>query len=323
VRTIYLKELADHFSSLRFLLMASLVFMASVVGVYLAGQGVRELLSRGAGPYLEGRAFLMLFTAPGAMLSLASLFALAGPLAPLVLGFDSVSRERSQGTLSKILSQPVYRDEVLLGKFLAGLAAMAVLLAALLLILSGLAMLGLGLVPSAGEAARLACWYLLSLLYLGLWLGLAILLSVACRSAPASAMACAALWVAAGFFVPALGQTAAGAAVVVADPSAPTQAERAAYDRVSRAVTMASPPAVFGEASRILLDPSHRGSRQDLSIATMSRLDRFLVSQFQGGVGLGQSLILLLPHLAVLAAAALVSFFLSFLVFARQEVRSA
>ena len=37
------------------------------------------------------------------------------------LGFDAVNGEHNRRTLSRILSQPIYRDALLFGKFLAGL----------------------------------------------------------------------------------------------------------------------------------------------------------------------------------------------------------
>ena len=37
------------------------------------------------------------------------------------LGFDAVNSEHNRRTLSRILSQPIYRDALLFGKFIAGL----------------------------------------------------------------------------------------------------------------------------------------------------------------------------------------------------------
>ena len=53
------------------------------------------------------------------------------------LGFDSVNSEFNRRTLSRVLSQPIYRDALLLGKFLGGLATLAVALVALWLIVLG------------------------------------------------------------------------------------------------------------------------------------------------------------------------------------------
>ena len=42
------------------------------------------------------------------------------------LGFDAVNSEHNRRTLSRILAQPIYRDALLFGKFLAGLATLAI-----------------------------------------------------------------------------------------------------------------------------------------------------------------------------------------------------
>lgn len=323
MRAIIRKELADHFGSTRFLILVSLVMMTAILGTWLAAQGVREVLAEGAGEHLRGRTFLLMFTAPGSFLPMTVLLALFGPGVGLVLGFDAINRERAQGTLSKILSQPVYRDEVIIGKFLAGLITIGILLTSLIVLLIGLALAGAGLVPTTGELARLAAWWLAGLVYLGFWLGLAIWLSIVFRSVATSALAGAAMWLLLTFLVPVLGQAAAAVLAPMDDPGRPRPDELAVYDKIGRTVSLASPAAVFGEASSILLDPTNRGGEQALRLATMSPLDRFLLDRFQGVLSVSQSLILAAPDLLVLLAFALATWLGSFLVFVRQEVRSA
>ena len=42
------------------------------------------------------------------------------PLIAIGLGFDAINGEHNRRTLSRILSQPIYRDALLFGKFLGG-----------------------------------------------------------------------------------------------------------------------------------------------------------------------------------------------------------
>ena len=42
------------------------------------------------------------------------------------LGFDLINSEHNRRTLSRILAQPIYRDALLFGKFLAGLLTIAI-----------------------------------------------------------------------------------------------------------------------------------------------------------------------------------------------------
>ena len=82
-----------------------------------------------------------------------SFIALLGFLIPLVaiaLGFDAINGEFNRRTLSRILAQPIYRDALLFGKFLAGLLSLTIALVSLWLL-----MLGLGfLLPRAAAEHR-------------------------------------------------------------------------------------------------------------------------------------------------------------------------
>jgi ABC-2 type transport system permease protein len=110
IKTIIKKELADHFSSYRFTIIFALIAMLSLTTAYMVGLNIRNELAGVAKPRFI---FLMLFTSSGALFSLVQFVAFFGPLVGLVLGFDTINRERSQGTLSKLLSQPIYRDPAL------------------------------------------------------------------------------------------------------------------------------------------------------------------------------------------------------------------
>src|SRR3546814_12636647 len=79
--------------------------------------------------------------------------------------------------MSRILSQPIYRDALLLGKFLAGLLTLAISLICLWLLLIGLGLLLLGVPPSGEEVARSLVFLFVALAYAGVWLAVALLFS--------------------------------------------------------------------------------------------------------------------------------------------------
>src|SRR5437667_2389216 len=110
------------------------------------------------------------------------------------LGFDAVNSEFNRRTLSRVLSQPIYRDALLLGKFLAGLATLAVALVALWLIVLGAGILMLGLPPREVEVARGIGFLVVAIAYGGVWLAVALLFSVIFRSTATSALCALGLW---------------------------------------------------------------------------------------------------------------------------------
>ena len=143
---IYKKELADHFSSYRFVILFALIAMVAFITSYMAGINLRENLEGIAKPKFV---FLMLFNTTGALFSMVQFVAFFGPLIGLVLGFDAINRERAHGTLIKLVSQPIYRDAVINGKFLAGATTIAIMLLAIVLVISGFGLALLGVSPAS------------------------------------------------------------------------------------------------------------------------------------------------------------------------------
>jgi ABC-2 type transport system permease protein len=314
---VYRKELGDHFSSARFILLLTVILMISLVMAFMTGAGLRTELEGFAKPSLV---FLMLFTSTGALFSLAQFVAFFGPLIGLVLGFDAINRERTARTLSKLLAQPIYRDAVLNGKFLAGLTTVAVLLTSIVLLISGLGLWVLGVVPGAEEVGRLAVYLVISIVYVGFWLGLAILFSVLLRSMATSALAVLAVWIFLAFLVP-LGATA------VADGMAPVPAAGAPvsvdtvlrHERIQRTVAYVSPMALYTDATDVILDPMRKTTR---SLVLMGPIERLSISRFESPLPLAESVLVVAPLLVLLVAGTFVCFGVCYTCFMRQEIRA-
>src|SRR5262249_22663322 len=128
VGVVFLKELSDHLTSARMRVLEWLVVLTAFAAGYGAIQQVKER------PAQEPFLFLRLLTPTREKYPLRSFVSFLASLVPLRaigLGFDSVNGEHSRRTLSRILAQPIYRDALLFGKFLAGLATLAISLIAL------------------------------------------------------------------------------------------------------------------------------------------------------------------------------------------------
>ena len=198
IGAIFRKELSDHFSSYRFTIIFALIAMASLITTYMAGIGLKEELAGVAKPNFV---FLMLFTSTGSVFSLVQFVAFFGPLIGLLLGFDSINRERSSGTLSTLVSQPIYRDSIINGKFLAGVATIAIMLVAIVLVVTGLGLKLVGVVPGPEEIMRIVLYLVISIIYISFWLGASILFSILFRGVATSALATLAVWIFFSFFI--------------------------------------------------------------------------------------------------------------------------
>jgi len=290
--TIIRKELADYFTSLRCLILFILVLLASAAGLYAAQQGIR-------GVSLEsGFVFLNLFTTSGENIpSLVSFIGIFVPIIGIALGFDAINREYSSGTMSRILSQPLYRDSVINGKFLAGMITLAIMMATTLLIVSGYGLRMIGVPPSAEEIIRLFIYFVSIVVFGAFWMGLAILFSVIIRNLAISLLASIAVWLFFGFFY-----------TMLIVPSVAKSVE------TLLALMRLSPNTLFEEATMAMLLPHSRG----LGILTSGEVSYMIPNPLP----LGQSLLLVWPQLTTLIGLAAVCFAVSYIAFMRQEIRA-
>jgi ABC-2 type transport system permease protein len=234
------------------------------------------------------------------------------PLAAIALGFDSINGEHNRHTLSRVLSQPIYRDALLLGKFLAGMFTLGVSLLALWLLVTGMGLLVLGVVPGIEEVARGLLFLLTAWAYAGIWLALAIALSVIFRQTATSALAAIAVWLFFAIFWDMVVQVISAAAVPTYSGS---PSETLANLRLSLFLSRLSPNTLFAEIVLALLNPAVRS------------LGPIFITQLEGAVlgtplPVGQSLLLAWPQFTGLVAGLLLLFAGSYVLFQRQEVRA-
>jgi len=315
--TIFRKEMEDHFSSIRFLLISALIVMVGVIIASMVGMGIQEESKGMAKPTFL---FLWLFTSTGKFFSFVQFIGFFGPLIGIFLGFDSINRERVSRTLSKLLSQPIYRDSVINAKFLAGVAIIAVVLVAIVLIISGLGIRLIGVVPGSEEVLRLVIYLIASILYIAFWLGISILFSVVFRSTATSALASLAVWIFFSFFV-SLG------AGFMADAVAPISQSSTGVDpnimikheQVQRTISLFSPMTLYNDTTTTILDPLRKTTS---SLILMGPLERLSLSRFESPLPLLQSLFIVIPHLVSLVAITFLCFGVCYLAFMRQEIRT-
>ncbi len=313
---VFKKELCDHFSSYRFVILFALIAMVSFISSYMAGIHMKENLEVLANTRFP---FLMLFSATGALFSMVQFVAFFGPLIGLVLAFDSINRERADGTLIKLISQPIYRDAVINGKFLAGVATITIMLIAIVLVISGLGLVIVGIVPGIEEIWRLFVYLIISIFYISFWLAISILFSISFKSIATSSLASIALWIFLSFFV-SLG------ANVVADSIAPVDRQKEPNPemiikniRIREMVSLCSPMVLYSEATQTIIDPMRKTTR---SVVLMGPMEELLSSRFQNPLPLGQSILVIFPHMTALIALTLICFAISYVIFMVQEIRT-
>src|SRR5215216_863271 len=187
-RIVARKELGDHVRSVRFVILVILVVLAGLASVQSASGPIRDAADAAS---QTPSIFLYLFTlSPQSVPAFHEFIGILGPLLGIAFGFAAVNGERAQRTLPRLVSQPIHRDEIINGKFVAGLGAIALVLACLVAMVAGYGALRLGMGPTLGDVARIFAFYVVTLVYIALWLAL----SVVCRRAATAALAAIAVW---------------------------------------------------------------------------------------------------------------------------------
>ncbi|MBM2831612.1 MAG: type transporter [Dehalococcoidia bacterium] len=308
---VFWKEIAEYFSSRRFLILLALIYLSGGWAIYNAANFIRSEVSA------SSSVFLLLFTASGPQgvpPSFVFFLALFVPIIGIAFGFDAINSERASGTLSRVLSQPIYRDSVVNGKFLAGLFTIATLLASILLLVSGVGLRMIGVAPELEEIARLATFFLVTVLYAGFWLALAILLSLLFSRPATSALAAIAIWLFFTFFIGMIAQAVAGVLVPVDQFS--TEAEQMQYVDTAQFITRFSPATLFSEAMAGLLTPSLRA----LGMGTL--LSQPPAGMLPNPLIFSQSFLLVWPQILSILVLTIICFALAYIKFMREEIRA-
>ena len=319
-RTIMAKELADHLGSVRFFVLLIVVALAAIVPMYFISTDISAAAPQVAG---QPALFLVLFIGGSDQVGGVPMIALAALLVPLVgiaFGFDGINSERAQGTLSRLLAQPIHRDDVINGKFAAGIAdhqgddrdA-----GALVLLVTALGIVRLGIIPSPEELARVGVWLLATVLYASFWLAFALLLSVVIRGPASAALVGFGSWFGlilfGQFLLPLIANFLFPATTTTLGPYAYASTQSASlFLRISPAV-------LYDDIVRAVMNPSTTSVLGFENIGqAISNAERVQTSLLT----LDQSLLLVWPQIVVLTALTTAMFALAYVLFLRQEVRA-
>lgn len=304
---VYWKEMADHFSSRRFLFIIGIIFLAGLSATYVAALSIRQSLSDfPEQPFV----FLRLFTVSGGVLPpFLAFISFFGPLIGVILGFDAINREQAGGTLSRVLSQPVYRDAFINGKFLAGLTMIAIMFVGMAMVIAGSGLRLLGTPPTIEEIWRIGIFVGLSIIFVAFWMSIAILFSIVIRRTSTSALAGIAMWLFFAFFMPIISGVLADAIVPLGQQPAPELTLRNA--NIDLWISRISPVTLYSEATITTLAPA------ELGFALMTRVKGAIPTPLT----LGQSLVMIWPHIVSLIALTAIGFAIAYLRFMKQEIR--
>ncbi len=275
------KEFSDHITSRRFIIILGLLLVISAIGIH-AGIGSYNTMLESYNQQLQhmqgleepiGRwmpekpSIMLIFNAM--MTYIASL----GSILAIAIGFDLVSKEKETRSLKSLLSHPVYRDEIINGKALGGIAALgfAVVLA---LVISLAILLLFSIVPTLMEFAAILIFGAVTLGFLLAYFAIALTMSTVSRGSGNALVYTLVIFFIVSSLFPMLGMVIGEA--LAGDPPQPPDIQ---IDRVGRsavATASSSGPMVITHSESVVyqedLGPEWKQYEEDMKAYSEKRI---------------------------------------------------
>ena len=306
------KEIADDIRSWRFIVLMLLIVLTFFASMYVSLSHISAAVTNINDPDSIYLYLKLLTTTDNSLPPFHVFLSFLVPLLGISMGFDAVNAEYNSGSLTRIMAQPVYRDNLLLSKFVSALIVVSVLFVslALLMIGAGLFLTGVRIEPQ--EVMRIMAFTGLSILYLAFWLALSILLSVRFKQPATSALTAIGIWLFFTIFYQIV--VTIGVKAFLPDPAFLSSDQIAAYDGLILNFLRVAPNQMYTDATTTLLMPSVRS----LGPLTMEQLAGAIPSPLP----FKESLMIVWPQITGLIAGVAACFALSYYIFMRREIRS-
>jgi ABC-2 type transport system permease protein len=163
------KEMSDSVSNRTFLLSLGVLMFLLLFSGYAAGKQFQQYISYGGYETERPNLTLIAYLVPN--------INLLGALVTVVYGFNSINKERTEGSLKVMLSYPIFRDQVMLGKLLAGLFIVSIVTIVSFALSLGVFLWFSNILLNPDMILRFSIFTLLTILLLSSWLGLSMFLS--------------------------------------------------------------------------------------------------------------------------------------------------
>ncbi|MDJ1421602.1 MAG: ABC transporter permease [Candidatus Methanoperedens sp.] len=185
VVTIAGKEFADSIGSPVFLALTVTFTLITFVFSYQQGLAAEYMSQMGR----ESTSVLM-----SGLRGISGIITWFAPLIGIALSFDAVIREQKSGSMNVLLTHPVFRDTVILGKLLGSMLILFIVLFVSTVISVGTLLFLFGGVVSTMELTRIALYVMFTFLYVLVFLGIGIILSIVVKDATDSLIYNITIW---------------------------------------------------------------------------------------------------------------------------------
>lgn len=252
------KEFKSAFKDRVFFLIAILFIIMSIASVYIGSttknaemQAYESILSvaKAQGGNIPSAPEIY----PLAILrNIIDYIVMIGAVLAVFLGFDAFSGERENGTLSLLLTRPLYRDQVVTGKIIGAGMTIGTLLSVTLIFNIILFSFATRMMPGMNEVFRLAAFIILAFIYMMLFYIGALLLSIKTRDRAYGFLTMMVAWVFVSYVIPQLADTQRNFAYAITGSSG-VVSQIPADTAISKAIELFSPAVQFKHIGNDLL----------------------------------------------------------------------
>ncbi|CDS92054.1 MULTISPECIES: ABC transporter permease [Sphingobacterium] len=312
IQVLVNKEIAYHIRSWRFIILILLIVLTFGASLYVSSTGLKEAVNNMKDPDQSFLYLKLLTTTDNSIPPFHVFLNFLAPLLGIALGFDAINAEYNGGTLTRLIAQPIYRDNLLFSKFFAPLTVVGTMFIALVLLMIGGGLLGTGVRIEPQELLRIIGFTLISVIYVAFWLSLSILLSIRFRQPATSALTAIGIWLFFTVFFPILVNLAIRP--FLPNPNYISEQEYLSYNELILNLLRLSPSQLYMDATTTLLMPSVRS----LGPIAMEQM----IGAIPAPLSFRDSFLMVWPQVSGLLAATMICFAWSYYIFMRREIRS-
>lgn len=179
------KEFADSIGSPVFLALIATFTLITFVFSYQQGLATEYMSQMGR----ESTSVLM-----SGLKGISGIITWFAPLIGIALSFDAVIREQKSGSMNVLLTHPVFRDTVILGKLFGSMLILFIVLFVSTAVSVGTLLFLFGGATSTMELTRIALYVIFTFLYVLVFLGIGMILSIVIKDATDSLIYNITIW---------------------------------------------------------------------------------------------------------------------------------
>jgi ABC-2 type transport system permease protein len=243
--------------------------------------------------------------------SMVTNFSLVGGVLAIAISFDTINSEKQRGSLKTLLSYPIYRDSIVYGKYVGGLAAVTLVSVVTFMAGIGVFLSITGLALTMDTVLRLLIFFGVSLVYMAIFLAIGLLLSIVLPQPSTSLLASMIIWLSSIQLIPnlgyAIGQILYPVRMTFREGGSPSFMMQSGFTTIRAIISGLSPSTAYENIVNSILTTTQLQFTSNQPTIVSISVDKALLS--------------VAPSLIYFVGMLITIFAVAYIIFTRQEIR--